>query len=67
MDWTITQQLLLGSAKLGPFTSADPAAWAALASRGLVTIASVDGNANPAVIITITEAGRAAQLDASSK
>ena len=67
MIGTIAQQLLLGSAKLGPLASVNPAAWAALAGRGLVTISPVDGNANPAVIVTITEAGRLAQLAASGK
>ncbi len=65
MIGTIAQQLLLGSAKLGPLASVNPAAWTALADRGLVTISPAGGDPNPAVIVTITEAGRAAQLAAA--
>jgi hypothetical protein len=62
----LSQQLLLGSAKAAAQqVSLDAAAWTSLAERGLVTVASAGAASSPAVIITITAAGRAAQLAAA--
>jgi hypothetical protein len=44
--------------------SLNPAAWAGLSERGLVTVERVSST-SPAVIVTISDAGRAASLVAA--
>lgn len=62
----LAQQLMLGSAKAAAQVSLNAAAWASLADRGLVTVTPSGANSSPAVIVTITAAGRAAQLAAEN-
>jgi hypothetical protein len=56
--------LMLDSTRWAPQVSLNSAAWTTLAGRGLVTVSPAARDASPTVIITITEAGRAAQLAA---
>jgi hypothetical protein len=65
MSSLLSQELMLGSARAVPQVSLNPAAWTALASRGLITVSPAPNDASPAVIVTITEAGKAALLDAA--
>jgi hypothetical protein len=61
MTTDIAQQGASSSTTIGPLVSLDPAAWIGLARRGLVILSAADGDTRPAVIITISEAGKAAQ------
>jgi hypothetical protein len=62
MSSAIAQSLILGSAKMAvEQVSLNPAAWADLSERGLVTVERLSST-SPAVIVTISEAGRAASL-----
>jgi hypothetical protein len=47
--------------RVGPLVSTDPA-WASLAKSGLIAVAMADGDSRPAVIVSISALGRAAQL-----
>jgi hypothetical protein len=60
----LAQQLMLGSAKAAAQVSLNAAAWAPLADRGFVTVTPSGAKSSPAVIVTITAAGREAQLAA---
>jgi hypothetical protein len=58
----VAQSLLLGSAKLAPqLVSLNPAAWSPLSDRGLIDVQPLAGT-SPAVVVTISAAGRAASL-----
>ena len=62
MSSAIAQSLILGSARMAvEQLSLNPAAWAGLSERGLVTVERVSST-SPAVIVTISDAGRAASL-----
>jgi hypothetical protein len=56
------QSLMLGGAKMAvEQVSLDPAAWTALAARGFVTMEPLNAH-GPAVVVTISAEGRAANL-----
>jgi len=59
---TLAQSLLLGSMRMsGEQISFDAVAWRSLADRGLVTVKPLGDN-SPAVVVTISAAGRNAAL-----
>ena len=61
MTTILAQHPPFDAIRVGPLVSTDPA-WASLAKSGLIAVAMADGDNRPAVIVSISALGRAAQL-----